>query len=110
MGSSREDLSAFPKDAKVIAGHQLNRVQDGLEPDVFKPMPTVGSGTAEIIVDVGDQYRVFYIAKLKSAIYVLHAFQKNSQKTSQHDIEIAAKRYRDALALDKTDPQKERTK
>jgi phage-related protein len=34
----------------------------------------------------------FEIAKLIDAVYVLHAFQKKTQKTSMSDIELAKKR------------------
>ena len=55
MGSSREDLTAFPRGARVVAGHQLHRLEQGLAPDHFKPMPGVGSGAGEIIIDIGDE-------------------------------------------------------
>ncbi|MFZ2884620.1 MULTISPECIES: type II toxin-antitoxin system RelE/ParE family toxin [Nitrosomonas] len=38
-----------------------------------------------------------YVAKMQQAIYVLHAFQKKTQKTSQHDIELAEHRYRQII-------------
>lgn len=107
MGSSREGLTAFPRDAKITAGHQLNRVQEGLSPDHFKSMPTIGPGAMEIIIDVGEQYRVFYVAKFKTAVFVLHAFEKKTQKTPQRDIDIAAKRYAEAEAIDKGARDKE---
>ena len=40
-------------------------------------------------------FRVIYVAKLADAVYVLHCFQKSSQKTRKVDIDLAAKRYRD---------------
>jgi phage-related protein len=98
VGSSREDLSAFPSDAKSIAGHQLHRVQQGKDPDHWKPMTTVDSGVAEIIVETGDAFRVFYVAKFPEAIYVLHAFQKNTQQTAKADIDKGRKRYSKVLA------------
>jgi phage-related protein len=39
-------------------------------------------------------FRVIYVAKLENAIYVLHAFQKKTRKTSRMDIELAKRRYR----------------
>ena len=38
-------------------------------------------------------FRVIYVAKFADAIYVLHAFQKKTQKTSRTDIDLATKRY-----------------
>lgn len=50
VGRSLEDLRAFPEDARREAGHQLNLVQLGLEPDDYRPMPSVGPGVVEIRV------------------------------------------------------------
>jgi phage-related protein len=83
--SAKDDLSAFPTDARKDAGYQLWRLQKGHEPDHFKPMPSIGQGVAEIIVNVGDAFRVFYVARFPEAIYVLHAFNKKSRKTSERD-------------------------
>lgn len=48
VGTAREDLKELPDDAKEMAGHQLFKVQQGKEPDDWKPMPTVGAGVNEI--------------------------------------------------------------
>lgn len=97
-GSSLDDLRAFPLAAKREAGHQLDRVQNGLEPDDWKPMNTVGQGVKEIrIRDVAGAFRVIYIAKFAAAVYVLHCFQKKTEKTSKADLDLAGKRYRDLL-------------
>ena len=95
-GSAQDDLRAFPITAKREAGHQLDQVQHGLEPDDWKPMPIIGSGVREIrIRDVSGAFRVIYIAKIADAVFVLHCFQKKSDKTSKPDIALAEKRYRD---------------
>ncbi|RKZ52467.1 MAG: hypothetical protein DRR16_04130 [Candidatus Parabeggiatoa sp. nov. 3] len=44
-------------------------------------------------IHVGGEYRVIYVAHFEKAVYVLHAFQKKTQKTRQHDIELARKRF-----------------
>lgn len=41
------------------------------------------------------EWRILYVAKFADAIYVLHAFQKKTQKTPQKDIDLARKRYRE---------------
>ena len=95
-GSSQDDLRDFPTTAKREAGHQLDQVQHGFEPDDWKPMPTIGSGVREIrIRDLTGAFRVIYVAKFADAIYVLHCFQKKTDKTSKVDIDLASKRYRD---------------
>jgi len=59
-------------------------------------MPTVGSGVREIrIRDDAGAFRVLYVAKFEDAVYALHCFQKKTQQTSQADIALASKRYRE---------------
>lgn len=95
LGSSRDDLAAMPKGVRRRVGVELMRVQLGSQPSDFKPMPTVGSGVYEIRVrDVSGSYRAIYVAKFESAVYVLHAFQKKSQRTARPDIALAEARYR----------------
>jgi phage-related protein len=95
-GSSLDDLRAFPPDARREAGHQLDLVQNGLDPDDWKSMAAVGSGAQEIrIRDETGAYRVIYVAKFDDAIYVLHCFQKKTEQTSKPDIDLAEKRYRE---------------
>lgn len=61
-------------------------------------MNTVGHGVKEIRVrEANGAYRVIYVAKFEDAIYVLHCFQKKTQKTSKTDLDLASKRYRDLL-------------
>jgi len=102
VGSSRADLAAFPKDARTRAGYELFSVQVGRDPDNWKPIATVGSGACEIRVrDPTGAYRVIYVARFADAVYVLHAFQKKTQKTGSADLELAKQRYRIACELAK---------
>lgn len=94
IGSSEDDLAAFPKEAKGLAGNELWQVQLGLMPSDWKPMLNVGAGAYEIRVRVLDERRVIYVAKFADAVYVLHAFQKKTQQTRKEDIALAAARYR----------------
>ena len=94
LGDSLKALREFPKDARHDAGYQLEKVQDGRAPEDFKPMPSIGAGVEEIrIWDESGTYRVIYTARLRDAVYVLHAFQKKTRATSQRDIDVAKKRF-----------------
>ena len=98
MGNSLDDLRSFPTTSRREAGHQLDQVQHGQEPDDWKPMPMIGQGVREIrIRDAAGAFRVIYVAKFASAVYVLHCFQKKTQKTSKPDLDLAESRYRDLL-------------
>jgi len=94
LGSSRQEISLFPATARSRAGHELYLVQLGEDPSDFKPMPAVGKGAYEIrIRDQAGAFRVLYVAKFASRVYVLHAFQKKTQKTAQQALRVAAQRY-----------------
>ena len=97
LGSSLEDLRGFPEDARRSAGYQLRRVQECLEPNDWKAMPDIGPGALEIRLHAGMEYRVFYVARFKEAVYVLHAFKKKGQKTPKRDFELGQRRYRDLM-------------
>lgn len=97
IGSSQRDLRVFPEAVRKKAGFQLYAVQRGDTPSNFKPMPTVGLGVEEIRIQTEDAYRIFYVARLAEAVYILHVFQKKTQKTSKLDIEIGQKRYQQML-------------
>lgn len=60
-------------------------------------MPIVGPGAAEIRVHSGKEYRVIFVAKFIEAIYVLHAFAKNTRQTRHADIELARTRLREIV-------------
>lgn len=98
-GSALTDLRAFPAPVRQEAGYQLDKVQRGLDPNDWKPMATVGQGMREIrIRDASGAFRVIYVAKLAEAVYVLHCFQKKTQKTSKADLDLAEARYRALLS------------
>ena len=75
LGDARDTVRAFPDDVLKIAGFQLWGVQLGLEPNDWKPMPSVGLGVQEIRIHTGTEHRVLYVAKFAEAVYILHAFE-----------------------------------
>lgn len=95
VGSSLEDIRNFPAEARRAAGFELTFVQRGLDPSDWKPIKSVGSGVKEIRIHVLGEWRVIYVAKFADAVYVLHGFQKKTQKTRKEDIELARRRYRE---------------
>ena len=97
LGTALEDLRRFPESARSRAGYQLRRIQDGLEPNDWKPMPHVGTGVREIRIRIGRQLRVFYVTRFAEAIYVLHAFEKKTQRTAKADLDLARRRLADVL-------------
>jgi phage-related protein len=88
----------FPAVARREAGHDLWLAQVGRPPRDWRAMPDVGAGVNEIRVHTGTEHRVFYVAHFNEAVYVLHAFEKRSRKTSRHDIAVGRARYRRLVA------------
>src|SRR5438876_7323527 len=93
-GDSRDTIRAFPDDVRKIAGFQLWRVQQGLEPNDWKALSSVGLGVQEIRIHTGVEHRVAYIAKFAEAVYVLHAFEKRTRQTPKYDLDLARQRLR----------------
>jgi phage-related protein len=99
VGSSRADVRSFPPEARYVAGLELMRVQEGLEPRDRKAMPSVGLGVWEIRIHTGVERRVLYISRFREAVYVIHAFEKKSRTTAKRDIELARRRLRGLNAI-----------
>jgi len=97
LGTARDDLRAFPGDARQEAGYQLSRVQHGEEPADWKPLSSIGPGVTELRIRTAVAHRVIYVAKFAEAVDVLHAFEKRSGKIRPGDLAVAKKRWSDLL-------------
>ena len=82
IASSKRDLRKFPKAVQRDVGQALYAAQCGTEyPDVKSLSGFGGCSVLEIVTDfVGDTWRTVYTFQFADTIYVLHAFQKKSQK------------------------------
>lgn len=92
VGSSKEDLSAFPDDVKLVMGFAFRVAQRGGKHARAKPLKGYkGAGVLEIVDDFdGDTYRAVYTVRFEGAVYALDAFQKKSKKgiaTSKADLD-----------------------
>jgi phage-related protein len=97
MGDSLRCVREFGKVVRQQVGYELELVQHGLDPSDWKPMPTAGPGVCEIRIHADGEHRLIYMAKLRHAVYVLHAFRKKTGKTSKGDIEKARVRLQAVL-------------
>lgn len=94
VGTSQEDIRQLDDAARETLGFQLFKVQQGQDPDDWKPMSVVGPGVREIRArEASRAYRLLYVAKFEEAVYVLHVFQKKERKTASADIDLARSRY-----------------
>ena len=100
VGDSLKCVRKFVKPVRQQLGYELEPVQHDMEPSDWKPMTTVGPGVNEIRIHVEGEHRIFYMAKLRRAIYVPHVFRKKTRKTSKADIDLARARFQEALRME----------
>ena len=103
IGSSRDDLRAFPDEVRRVMGFAINDAQNGDEHPRAKALKGFGGRSVLEVIDDedGDTYRAVYTVRFAGMIYVLHAFQKKSKKgseTPKRDIEIIKSRLKVAEA------------
>lgn len=97
-GDSLEVIRSFPDGVRQDLGVELRRLQTGLLPIHFRPMPSIGKGVYELKEQDGRSwYRLVYLAKIRGRIYVLHCFRKQSGKTAKSDLSLASSRLRMVL-------------
>jgi phage-related protein len=100
IGSSYRDLLRFPEAVRRSIGFALGAAQHGGKHSSAKPCKGEGPGVLEVVKDFsGDTYRAVYAVRFARAVYVLHAFQKNSPggiATRQSDVELIRSRLRTA--------------
>jgi phage-related protein len=104
IGSSRDDLSDFPQEAKKEIGLALRAAQKGQKADNAKPLKGFGGASVLQITSNfdGNTYRTVYTVQLKGMIYVLHAFQKKSSagiRTSPNNVNKIKARLKTAIEL-----------
>ncbi|CAN5832465.1 type II toxin-antitoxin system RelE/ParE family toxin [soil metagenome] len=105
VGSSREDLRAFPEEVRLAFGYGLYLAQQGDKHPGAKPLRGfTGASVMEIIERFDtNAFRAVYVVNLQSGVYVLHAFQKKSTQgiaTSRRDIDLIRQRLQQAIRYD----------
>lgn len=101
VGSSKEDLRAFPKEVRGRVGGALWDAQIGRKAPYAKPLKGFGGASVLEIVDDfdGDTYRAVYTVRFAGAVYVLHAFQKKAKRgiaTPKAELDLIAQRLKRA--------------
>lgn len=102
IGTSLDDLKAFPEDVKDEMGFALHEVQHGKTPGIAKPLKGFSGASVQELKADDDQrntYRAVYTVKFSTAVYVLHAFQKKSKQgvaTPRREIDMVKRRLKAA--------------
>ncbi len=106
IGSTREDLKAFPEPVRRAVGYALHLAQRGERPERTKILN--GFGSAKILEirenDKSGTYRTVYTVEFQNYIFILHAFQKKSKSgiaTPKQEVQLIKRRLRDARELHK---------
>jgi phage-related protein len=99
--SKEEDLRDFPEEVRRRGGGALWDAQLGLKAPYAKPLRGFGGAAVPEIVDDfdGDTYRAIYTVRFAGAVYVLHAFQKESRRgiaTPKPELNLIEQRLRRA--------------
>ena len=81
IGSTKDDLVAFPEEVVDAIGYALYEAQKGNKHPSAKPLHGFGgAGVLEIVENYdGDTYRAIYTVRLAGLVYVLNIFQKKSK-------------------------------
>ena len=101
VGSSRDEVRAFPQDARRAVGLALYQAQVGGKHPLVRPLKGfAGAGVLEVIQEcAGGAFRCVYAVRFAEAVYVLHAFHKKSNRgiaTPKHDLDMVRSRLTEA--------------
>ena len=100
VGSSKGDLKKFPAFVKDKIGFALYQAQAGFKYRNAKPLKGLGAHVLEVISrHDGDTYRMVYTVRFRTAVYVLHAFQKKAKRdisTAKQEIDLIKRRLKAA--------------
>jgi len=106
VGSTRNDLRAFPDPVQDHMGYAIYVAQRGGKHRAARVLSGFGgAGVLEVVKDFrGDTFRAVYTLRYAGAVYVVHVFQKKSKtgrETARRDIELIERRLREAEKIAK---------
>ena len=96
----KKEIADFPLSVREDLADALAVLDEGLSLSMplSRPMPSIGRGVYELrLKERSGVYRVIYFIRKKSDIWLIHGFQKKSQKTPKENIELAKQRLKGVL-------------
>jgi phage-related protein len=99
VGACRREIEALPEEVRVDLADALARLDAGLvlSMPLSRPMPSIGRGVQELrLRDRSGTYRIVYALIQRGVIHVLHAFKKTTASTPAKNLNLAAKRLKEA--------------
>ena len=110
-GDSLATLKGFPDSPRANLGHYLRLLQMGEDPPDSSPVPGL-AGVHELRdEDERAWYRVLCTKRINQRIYVLHCFEKKTNKITKRDLNTAKlrlKRVKVRLMEEERNAKKER--
>jgi phage-related protein len=94
MGNTHDVIKDFPSEVRQTIGKGLRDVQDGRMPEDSDPVPGVGrSGVFELKDQDADAwYRIIYLKRIENRVFVLHCFEKETNRIDKQDLRTIKKR------------------
>jgi len=110
MGDSHDRIRSFPKGPRSNLGAGLRDVQLGKQPPDSSPVPGVGrTGVFELRdEDESSWYRAIYLKKIRNRIYVLHCFEKTTNRIEKQDIRTIKQRLSQVEAIEREEVRRAR--
>lgn len=101
LGSSQEDIDAFPDDVQDAVEYALQLAIEGEKAPSAKVLQGFGGASVLEVIEPFDTntYRAVYTVRYKHAVYVLHAFMKRSKSgraVPRRDQEVIERRLKRA--------------
>ena len=100
VGSTKADIKRFPEAVREVVGYALFQAQVGLKHQSAKPLKGLAGNVLEVISrHDGDTFRAVYTVRFRTAVYVLHVFQKKAKRgiaTPESEIDLIKRRLRAA--------------
>jgi phage-related protein len=88
---------ALPSHIQKQFGTDLNAVQQGQDPFSSHKVlsESVGPGAIELIENGSPAFRTVYCCKYLNTVFVLHAFEKTTNRVDQKEMDTAKARYKE---------------
>ena len=94
---AERELNGFPDPVRVDVFALFEDLAAGklLGMPIARSLPSIAKGLFELrLSGRAGEFRVFYVVKVRDAIYVVHAAQKKNQKIDKRTIELITTRIR----------------
>ena len=94
---AHKELLKLPKEIKEDVFSLFEELSHGriLSMPISRPLPAIGKGLHELrLTSRSGEFRVFYVIKPMSDIYIIHAMQKKKQQIDKRTMNLIQVRLR----------------